>query len=67
MPQLAPQPGNATKNDTIILRATGIKKTFRMGESDVQVLKGADLAIHSGEFVAIEGRSGSAKARFCTC
>jgi lipoprotein-releasing system ATP-binding protein len=33
-----------------------------MGESVVNVLKHCDLAVRSGEFVAIEGRSGSGKS-----
>lgn len=62
MAQLAAQPGSSTRNDTVILRAAGLKKTFRMGESTVQVLKSADLSVKTGEFVAIEGRSGSGKS-----
>jgi lipoprotein-releasing system ATP-binding protein len=45
-----------------ILAATGVRKSFRMGDSEIQVLKNADLAIQPGEFVAIEGRSGSGKS-----
>src|SRR4051812_39921615 len=45
-----------------ILRATGLRKNFRMGDSVVEVLKDVDLAIRPGEFVAIEGRSGSGKS-----
>src|SRR4051812_13996372 len=45
-----------------ILRASGIRKSFRMGESTVTVLKQADLSVRAGEFVAIEGRSGSGKS-----
>jgi lipoprotein-releasing system ATP-binding protein len=45
-----------------ILAASGIRKSFRMGDSEIQVLKSADLTIASGEFVAIEGRSGSGKS-----
>jgi lipoprotein-releasing system ATP-binding protein len=45
-----------------ILRATGLHKTFRMGDSRVTVLKDADIDIRAGEFVAIEGRSGSGKS-----
>ncbi|HEX8913235.1 MAG TPA: ABC transporter ATP-binding protein [Humisphaera sp.] len=45
-----------------IVRATGLHKTFRMGESDVTVLKNATLTVRAGEFVAIEGRSGSGKS-----
>src|SRR5918993_65891 len=45
-----------------ILRCKGLRKTFRMGDSTVEVLKHADLTLKSGEFVAIEGRSGSGKS-----
>jgi len=61
--QVASQVGGATiRNETVILRASGVKKTFKMGESTVQVLRGADLSVRTGEFVAIEGRSGSGKS-----
>jgi putative ABC transport system ATP-binding protein len=39
----------------------GIKKTYRIGEEDVEVLKGIDLEIKAGEFAAIMGTSGSGK------
>src|SRR3954466_101262 len=52
----------ARSETTTILRAAGVKKTFRMGESAVQVLRGADLSVKGGEFIAIEGRSGSGKS-----
>ncbi|MGB7156914.1 MAG: ABC transporter ATP-binding protein [Tepidisphaeraceae bacterium] len=55
-------PPTASRADHTILKATGVKKTFRMGDSVVQVLKHADLTIRSGEFLAIEGRSGSGKS-----
>src|SRR3954452_16870663 len=45
-----------------ILRAVGVKKSYRMGEETVQVLKHVDLTLKPGEFVAIEGRSGSGKS-----
>jgi putative ABC transport system ATP-binding protein len=38
-----------------------IKKTFRIGEDDVAVLKGVNMAVGEGEFVAIMGASGSGK------
>ncbi len=39
-----------------------IHKTYRLGEIDVPVLKGIDLAIEEGEYVAIMGMSGSGKS-----
>src|SRR5882724_12515023 len=45
-----------------ILRARNIQRSFKMGDSVVQVLKGCDLTLREGEFVAIEGRSGSGKS-----
>src|SRR5688572_19532084 len=52
----------ASRADRAILTASGIRKTLRMGESTVEVLKHADIAIRAGEFIAIEGRSGSGKS-----
>jgi lipoprotein-releasing system ATP-binding protein len=55
-------PPVAARSDRTIIRATGVRKTFRMGDSVVQVLKSADVTIRAGEFLAIEGRSGSGKS-----
>jgi len=45
-----------------ILTAHKIHKTYRMGAARVKVLKGVDLTVKTGEFVAIVGSSGSGKS-----
>ncbi len=50
-----------SKND-FILKADGIHKSYRMGAAEFKVLKGVDLAVKKGEFVAIVGASGSGKS-----
>jgi lipoprotein-releasing system ATP-binding protein len=47
---------------SVILKADGIHKSYRMGATRVNVLKGVDLAVQQGEFVAIVGASGSGKS-----
>ena len=39
-----------------------IVKTYQMGDQEVHALRGVNLAIHQGEFVAIMGASGSGKS-----
>src|SRR5690242_10979276 len=63
MSQVAPQRARTLDHETPpILRAAGLRKSFRMGEETLTVLKHADLTVRHGEFVAIEGRSGSGKS-----
>ncbi|QOV89503.1 ABC transporter ATP-binding protein [Humisphaera borealis] len=45
-----------------IVRASAVSKSFKMGDSVVQVLQDVNLSIATGEFIAIEGRSGSGKS-----
>ncbi len=45
-----------------ILRATEIHKTYYLGRTSLPVLRGVDLSVAAGEFVAIMGSSGSGKS-----
>ncbi len=45
-----------------ILKASGIYKSYRMGKSRLEVLKGVDLSVSDGEFAVIAGASGSGKS-----
>jgi len=46
----------------VILQAENVHKSYRMGATRVNVLKGVNLAVRQGEFVAIVGASGSGKS-----
>lgn len=45
-----------------LIELTGITKTFGSGQAAFQALKGVDLTIERGDFVAIMGPSGSGKS-----
>mgnify|MGYP001443408990 FL=1 len=45
-----------------LIRLSGITKTYGSGQAAFQALKGIDLAIEAGDFVAIMGPSGSGKS-----
>jgi ABC-type lipoprotein export system ATPase subunit len=45
-----------------ILSARGLKKTYVMGKRTLEVLRGVDLEISHGDFVALRGASGTGKS-----
>jgi len=49
-------------SQTPLIRLTGVWKTYDTGEVQVDALRGVDLTIASGEYVAIMGPSGSGKS-----
>src|SRR5438128_451537 len=51
-----PMPGKA------LIQLENVSKTYDAGENAVQALRGVDVAIQQGEFVAIIGPSGSGKS-----
>jgi putative ABC transport system ATP-binding protein len=50
------------KPTDIIVRLENVIKTYRMGTTDVPVLKGINISVKKGEFVGIMGTSGSGKS-----
>lgn len=47
---------------TALLRMTGVRKTYDTGAVAVEALRGVDLHVEEGDFVAIMGPSGSGKS-----
>jgi len=46
----------------IILKAESLEKTYRVGKVDVPALRGIDLTVQEGEFLAVMGPSGCGKS-----
>jgi putative ABC transport system ATP-binding protein len=45
-----------------LIEVRGLSKTYKMGDVDVHALRGVDLTVQRGEFIAIVGPSGSGKS-----
>lgn len=53
---------NVATASRVILHTTSLHKTYRMGGEDLHVLRGVELKLNRGEWLAILGASGSGKS-----
>jgi len=46
----------------LLINARGLRKTYELGRRSLEVLRGVDLAVRRGEFLALRGASGAGKS-----
>ena len=59
---MSPNVATSADSGRPIIELAGLTKVFGEGAAEVRALRGVDLQIHRGEFVAVMGASGSGKS-----
>ncbi len=54
--------GQRSTDDGVVIRMAGIRKVYDTGKVKVEALRGIDLVVRRGEFMAVVGPSGSGKS-----
>src|SRR5450759_462370 len=49
-------------DNELLLRARGLTKGYTLGKRSIEVLRGIDLEVRRGEFLAVQGASGAGKS-----
>lgn len=55
------QAGTGLADDTVLVETVDLRRVYQVGSEQVHALRGVNLKIRRGQFVAFKGRSGSGK------